>query len=50
MTGECLKYIKGLTVALQKSAQAVSEAYEHVAFVVSVLEKARENVDTGHRE
>lgn len=50
MTGECLKYIKGLTVVLQKSAQDVSEVYQHVASIISVQKKSQDKVDTKHRD
>ena len=47
---ECLGYIKGLTIALQKRAQDICHAYSEVSSISSALQELHANIDTKHNE
>ena len=50
VTKECLGYIKGLTISLQKRAQDICHAYSEVSSVTTALKEVREDIDTKHKE
>ena len=47
---QCLAYVKGLTVSLQKRAKDICQAYKEANNVVLALTQLRLNVDEKHKE
>ena len=47
---QCLGYVKGLTVSLQKKAKDICLAYREVTSVVTALTELRQNIDVKHKE
>ena len=50
VTKQCLGYVKGLTVSLQKRANDICHAYSEVSNVVTALTQLRHNIDVKHKE
>ena len=50
MTKECLGYVKGLTISLQRRANDTCYAYREVITVVSALTELRGQIDTTHKK
>lgn len=49
VTKQCLGYIKGLTVSLQKRAKDICQAYSEVSSIVRALNEVRSNIDVKHK-
>ena len=47
---QCLGYIKGLTISLQKRAKDICQACNEVSSIVTALTEVRANIDVKHRE
>ena len=47
---QCLVYVKGLTVSLQKKAKDICLAYREVTSVVTAIIELRQNIDVKHIE
>ena len=50
MTKECLGYVKGLTISLQRKANDICYAYREVTSVVSALTELRGQIDATHKK
>ena len=50
VTKECLGYVKGLTISLQRRANDICYAYREVTTVVSALTELRGQIDTTHKK
>ena len=49
VTKQCLEYIKGLTVSLQKRAKDICQAYSEVNTIVTALNEVRSDIDVKHK-
>ena len=49
VTKQCLGYIKGLTVSLQKRAKDICKAYSEVSSVIRALSEVRSDIDVKHK-
>lgn len=49
VTRQCLEYIRGLTVSLQKRAKDICQAYSEVSGIVRALTEVRTNIDVKHK-
>ena len=50
VTKECLGYVKGLTISLQRRANYICNAYREVTSVVSALTELHGQIDTTHKK
>ena len=50
VTKQCLQYIKGLTISLQKRAKDICQAYNEVSSIVATLSEVRLTIDLKHKE